>query len=130
MSIRGIGTDILEINRFEQVYSRWGNKFINKIFNKIEVPNLSWKKKLIENLAGKFAAKEAISKAYGTGIGSSLSFKDITIKKDRLGKPWVSMNKKNKKEKVHISISHSLNHAIAFAILESLEWMIRYLEKF
>ena len=130
MSIRGIGTDILEINRFEQVYSRWGNKFINKIFNKIEVPNLSSKKKLIENLAGKFAAKEAISKAYGTGIGSSLSFKDITIKKDRLGKPWVSMNKKNKKEKVHISISHSLNHAIAFAILESLEWMIRYLEKF
>ena len=114
-------TDILEINRFEQVYSRWGNKFINKIFNKIEVPNLSSKKKLIENLAGKFAAKEAISKAYGTGIGSSLSFKDITIKKDRLGKPWVSMNKKNKKEKVHISISHSLNHAIAFAILESLE---------
>ena len=121
MSIRGIGTDILEINRFEQVYSRWGNKFINKIFNKIEVPNLSSKKKLIENLAGKFAAKEAISKAYGTGIGSSLSFKDITIKKDRLGKPWGSMNKKNKKEKVHISISHSLNHAIAFAILESLE---------
>ncbi|MFL2630436.1 MAG: holo-ACP synthase [Thermodesulfobacteriota bacterium] len=121
MSIRGIGTDILEINRFEQVYSRWGNKFINKIFNNIEVPNLSSKKKLIENLAGKFAAKEAISKAYGTGIGSSLSFKDITIKKDRLGKPWVSMNKNNKKEKVHISISHSSNHAIAFAILESLE---------
>jgi holo-[acyl-carrier protein] synthase len=121
MNIKGIGTDILEINRFERVYRRWGNKFLNKIFNDIEVLNFSSKKKFLENLAGKFAAKEAISKAYGTGIGSSLSFKDITIKKDSLGKPWVYLKKNSEKERIHISISHSSNHAIAFAILEGLE---------
>ena len=125
--INGIGTDILDIRRFERLYLNWGNRLLSRLFNKNEIPSYSSKKKFIQSLAGKFAAKEAISKAFGTGIGSVIGFKDIKILKNKNGAPTASIDNINDKV-IHISISHSDYYAIAFAILEK-KWMIQFLEK-
>ena len=125
--INGIGTDILDIRRFERLYLNWGNRLVSRLFNKNEIPSYSSKKKFIQSLAGKFAAKEAISKAFGTGIGSVIWFKDIKILKNKNGAPTASIDNINDKI-IHISISHSDYYAIAFAILEK-KWMIQFLGK-
>ncbi len=115
--IKGIGLDILEIARFESLYLKWGTKLTNKLFNKDEVVSAKSQKRFIETLSGKFAAKEAISKALGTGIGSFVSFKDIKIIKNNVGKPIVIYRGKESKV-IHLSISHSNNYAAAFAVIE------------
>jgi holo-[acyl-carrier protein] synthase len=115
--IKGIGTDILDIKRFEKIYLNWGIRLINKLFNEDELPTYSSKKKFVQSLAGKFAAKEAISKAFGTGISSGLGFKDIKILKNKNGTPIASI-KNSINKSMHISISHSDHYAVAFAILE------------
>ena len=93
--INGIGTDILDIRRFERLYLNWGNRLLSRLFNKNEIPSYSSKKKFIQSLAGKFAAKEAISKAFGTGIGSVIGFKDIKILKNKNGAPTASIDNIN-----------------------------------
>ena len=125
--INGIGTDILDIRRFERLYLNWGNRLLSRLFNKNEIPSYSSKKKFIQSLAGKFAAKEAISIAFGTWIGSVIGFKDIKILKNKNGAPTASIDNINDKV-IHISISHSDYYAIAFAILEK-KWMIQFLGK-
>ena len=115
--INGIGTDILDIRRFERLYLNWGNRLLSRLFNKNEIPSYSSRKKFIQSLAAKFAAKVAISKAFGTGIGSVIGFKDIKILKNKNGAPTASIDNINDKI-IHISISHSDYYAIAFAILE------------
>ena len=115
--VRGIGVDISEIERFGKLYAKWGSKLLNRIFNEDEIPKTTSQKRVIESLSGKFAAKEAVSKAYGTGIGSYISFKDISILKNKYGKPVVSLKNKNAK-KIHLSISHTDTCAIAFVVLE------------
>ncbi|AJD28221.1 holo-ACP synthase [Clostridium botulinum] len=122
--IYGIGTDITEIRRIEKAITRNKN-FINKLFTKNEMD--LWEKKnfKLEFIAGRFAAKEAISKALGTGI-RDFNFKDIEIINDELGKPQVLLKPKaeniirkiSKSYKIHLSISHEKEYAIAYALLE------------
>lgn len=120
--IIGIGTDIIEIERIEKAIKRNKN-FLDKLFTKDE--NILFKSKSMrtEVIAGNFAAKEAISKALGTGV-RGFSFKDIEILRDELGKPIAKLNEKvedkieNKSYKLNISISHNNTSAIAFAVLE------------
>ncbi|ACQ52646.1 holo-ACP synthase [Clostridium botulinum] len=122
--IYGIGTDITEIRRIEKAITRNKN-FINKLFTKNEMD--LWEKKnfKLEFIAGRFAAKEAISKALGTGI-RDFNFKDIEIINDELGKPQVILKPKaeniirkiSKSYKIHLSISHEKEYAIAYALLE------------
>ncbi|MCR1934435.1 holo-ACP synthase [Clostridium tepidum] len=122
--IYGIGTDITEIKRIERATIRNKN-FINKLFTKNEVE--AWEKKNfnIEFIAGRFAAKEAISKALGTGI-RGFNFKDIEIINNKLGKPEVILKpraegiikKISRDYKIHLSISHEKEYAIAYALLE------------
>ena len=76
------------------------------------------KNKFIATLAGKFAAKEAISKALGSGIGKKLRFKEISILNETSGKPFAKIDRYNL-ENIHISISHSNDNAVALAIIEN-----------
>ncbi|HIC76584.1 MAG TPA: holo-[acyl-carrier-protein] synthase [Candidatus Dadabacteria bacterium] len=115
--IKGVGVDILDIDRFGKLYAKWGSRLLNRIFNDDEIPEASSQKKTIQSLSGKFAAKEAISKAYGTGIGSFISFKDIKILKGESGQP-IACLKNNKLEKLHLSISHTDTYAVAFVTIE------------
>lgn len=117
--IKGIGIDICELKRIEAILQKQP-KFVNRILTdqeKLYLEELTEKRK-VEFLAGRFAAKEAFSKARGTGIGSDLSFLDIEIHKDEKGKPFI-FKPQNKGEIAYLSISHSKDYAVAQVIIES-----------
>jgi holo-[acyl-carrier protein] synthase len=117
--IKGIGIDICELKRIESILQKQP-KFVNRILTdqeKLYLEGLSDKRK-VEFIAGRFAAKEAFSKAKGTGIGSDVSFLDIEIHKDDKGKPYI-IKPESKEEVVHLSISHSKEYAVAQVIIES-----------
>ena len=120
--IIGIGNDIIEIERIEKAISEEG--FKNKIYSQRELENIEKRGNRAETYAGIFSAKEAISKAIGTGV-REFSLTDLEILNDDLGKPYVVVSEKldkilrNKKEdyQIEISISHSKKYAIAMAII-------------
>lgn len=121
--IIGIGTDIIEIDRIQKALERNAN-FIDKIFTKNEIEYLKKRNLRPEFVAGKFAAKEAVAKALGTGF-RGFDFKDIETDKNTLGKPLVflkgnakKMAKKWTNYKIHLTISHSRDYATAYAVLE------------
>lgn len=120
--IKGIGTDIIEIERIKKAMIN--KSFINRIYNESELKDIYGGNLKANSLAGKFSAKEAVSKALGTGM-TGFSFKDIEILKDNAGRPYVIL--KNNAEKtasqfgpysISVSISHSRENAVATAILE------------
>lgn len=107
-----IGCDIIEISRIKNSIEKFGNKFISRILTNSEIELYNKKGNKAEFIAGRFSAKESISKAFGCGIGENLSFVDIEIMPDELGKPFVKI-KGIKKENINISISHSRDNAIS-----------------
>ena len=126
MNTLGIGVDIIENRRVKK--SILNKKFVSRIFSNSEIND---SKKSV-NKAGffskRFAAKEAFSKALGTGFRNGLNFKDVSIVNDKFGKPFIKKNnkinnfmkKKFKTKKINIllSISDEKKHSIAFVILE------------
>ena len=120
--IVGIGNDIIEIERIEKAISKEG--FKNKIYTQRELENIKKRGNRAETYAGVFSAKEAISKAIGTGV-REFSLTDLEILNDDLGKPYVVVSErldkiiKSKKEnyQIEISISHSKKYAIAMVII-------------
>ncbi|HZG59840.1 MAG TPA: holo-ACP synthase [Anoxybacillus sp.] len=117
--IVGIGIDIVEIKRIKEIVERQP-KFIERILSETEKKRffqLSETRK-IEFLAGRFAAKEAYAKAVGTGIGKELSFTDIHIHNDEKGKPFIPSV--TPEQRIHLSISHSDDYAVAQVIIERL----------
>ena len=91
MKIFGIGTDIVNIVRMEKSLKRYGSKFKNNIFSKNEITYCEKKKNSGAFYAKRFAAKEALSKALGTGIRKGINFKDIEIFNDNFGKPSIKL---------------------------------------
>ena len=91
MKIFGIGTDIVNIKRMEKSLKRHGNKFKNNIFSKNEITYCEKKKNSGAFYAKRFAAKEALSKALGTGIRKGIDFKNIEILNDNFGKPSIKL---------------------------------------
>jgi len=117
MMIIGIGMDLVEIDRIEKLRKKQP-RFPERILTKAELnqyESLNEKRKS-EFLAGRFAAKEAYSKARGTGIGGELSFLDIEIITDEKGRPMI---KRPDFGKVHLSISHTKSYAAAQVIIET-----------
>ena len=121
--ILGVGTDIVEIRRIKKAMEGNG-KFLEKIFTTTELEYLKSRNFRAEYVAGRFAAKEAVAKALGTGF-RGFDFKDIEIDWTTLGKPIVILKGKAKlianKEgqyNIHLSISHGEDSAVAYAILE------------
>ncbi|OFO30603.1 MULTISPECIES: holo-ACP synthase [Fusobacterium] len=120
--IVGIGNDIIEIERIEKAISK--ESFKNKIYTQRELKNIEKRGNRTETYAGIFSAKEAISKAIGTGV-REFSLTDLEILNDDLGKPYVVVSEKldkilkTKKEdyQIEISISHSRKYATAMAII-------------
>ena len=120
--IVGIGNDIIEIERIEKAISKEG--FKDKIYTQRELENIKKRGNRAETYAGVFSAKEAISKAIGTGV-REFSLTDLEILNDNLGKPYVVVSEKldkilkTKKEdyQIEISISHSRKYATAMAII-------------
>ncbi len=119
-SIRGLGNDIIEIDRMRQSIERHGQHFLNRLFTQQEQDYCYKFKDPVPHFAGRFAAKEAIVKALGTGIGAKISWHDIEIVNDPDGKPEVTLSPSAREHfqdpQILVSISHSSSYATAVAI--------------
>ena len=113
-----VGTDIIQISRIEKLIDRYGDTFKERYLTQKEIAIA----KKVETLAGFWAAKEAISKALGCGIGAELSFHDIIIAKDHKGAPYFKLTKEAQKvfeiTSSSLSISHDGGFAIAIAVVD------------
>lgn len=123
MVIIGIGTDVVQIPRIERLLNLYQQRFIERILSPSEIQklNISNKESFGNFLAKRFAAKEAFSKAIGSGIGRGLSFKDISVLNDDLGRPFIeiSSNKFNHLL-IHLSISDDYPIAMAFVVISRM----------
>jgi len=110
--IHGVGVDIVEIERLKQAIQRWDEAFLNRVFTETEIKYSMQKRFPFQHLAARFAAKEAIIKAFGDTF---IALKDIEISNDKFGKPRCAIH--NKKNKIHLSIAHTDKYAIATAVI-------------
>ncbi len=122
--IFGSGVDIVEVFRMEDSIRKWGDGFLKKIFTDKEIEYSNSKRFSCQHFAARFAAKEAVVKAFGEPKKFPIKWTEIEILKDEEGKPIVQFHNdalklKNKKKitKVMLSISHSKNYAVANVIL-------------
>ncbi|TQQ56647.1 holo-ACP synthase [Vibrio cholerae] len=123
--IVGLGTDIAEIERVEKALARSGESFARRILSDVEFEQFQSLKQQARFLAKRFAAKEAASKALGTGIAQGVTFQDFTINNNELGKPLLALNGKAAQLatqlgvcSIHLSISDERHYAMATVILE------------
>lgn len=118
--MKGIGCDIIEIERIAKVLERHGPSFLAKTFTANEQNYCLKHKQPAPHLAGRFAAKEAVAKALGCGFGTELSFLDVEITRDPSGKPVVSLspeaNERFQNPRLLVTISHAKKYATAYAI--------------
>ena len=122
----GIGVDIIENLRIKR--SITNKRFLTRVFSNTEITNSKKTTNKTGYFSKRFAAKEAFSKALGTGFRKGLNFNDISIVNDKNGKPSIKLNNKlkniinskfkTKKINVFLSISDEKNHSIAFVVLE------------
>jgi len=124
MSIYGIGSDIVNITRFKQALKN--KNFKKKIFSTNELKIIENKFNKVASYAKKFAAKEAFSKALGTGISGGISFKDISINNDKKGKPYIYLLGKTKtivqlkikkRYKTFLTITDEQKYAFAMVVI-------------
>jgi len=118
--IKGLGTDIIEIARIASSIERYGQRFLDRIFTHQEQQYCFQYPKPASHFAGRFAAKEAVVKALGTGFRKGISWQDIEIINGALGNPEVKLSACLREQfdptEVLVSISHSRNYATAVAI--------------
>ena len=123
MAIVGIGTDIVECLRIAQMIERHGELFLTRVFTQLEIEYCSSRKAATQHYSGRWAAKEAVLKAMGTGWSNGISWRDIEVRNDESGKPAIALGggarETCEKMGIHemlISISHCRSHATAHAI--------------
>lgn len=123
--IFGTGIDIIEVARIASSYERFGEKFVNRILLPDEIAYCLTHKNPAPFLAVRFAAKEAISKAFGTGVGAALGWQDMEIRRKPSGEPFVVLHGKGKvlfetrgAKQLLVSLSHTEHYAAATAVLE------------
>ena len=122
--IAGTGIDIVEIPRMREAVEKWGDNFISKIFTDREVKYSTSKRFSEQHFAARFAAKEAVVKAFGEPNKSPIRWTEIEVINDREGKPVIEfrgdalkLKKKKRVDEVIVSMSHSKNYAVASVIL-------------
>lgn len=124
-SVLGMGIDLVETDRLEKMLERWGDHFKQKVFRDEERSYCDGKAEPWRHYAGRFAVKEAVSKAFGTGIGEHIDWLDIEVRRNHeTGAPSVRLSDKAQALAEHrgireimVSISHTRHYAVAQAIL-------------
>ncbi len=115
--IKGLGIDIIEIDRIKAAHKKYGDNFLGKIFTEREIKYCTNRKTFkFPEMAARFAAKEAYAKAIGTGL-AGIKFKEIEIINNENGKPHIAISGKIMKN-VHVSLTHSVNYAAASVVIE------------
>ncbi|HTL73151.1 MAG TPA: holo-ACP synthase [bacterium] len=123
--ILGTGIDLIEVARIASSFERFGERFVNRVLLPDEIAYCLSHKNPAPFLAVRFAAKEAISKAFGTGIGAQLGWQDMEVRRKESGEPFVVLHGKGAElfasrgaQRLLISLTHTENYAAATAILE------------
>lgn len=123
--ILGTGIDLIEVARIAASFEKFGERFVNRILLPDEIAYSLTHKNPAPFLAARFAAKEAVSKAFGTGIGAQLGWHDIEIKRRESGEPFVRLHGKGADllaargaKRLLVSLTHTENYAAVIAILE------------
>lgn len=123
--IKGVGADLIRVGRLEKAVQRSGNRFLDRVFCLEELQYCRSKKNPFPHLAVRFAAKEAILKALGTGWGLGLGWKEVLIYHDEDGRPRVNLKGKAQERAqklgiadILISLSHEGEYALAFAVAQ------------
>src|SRR3954453_10610213 len=126
MSVLGVGVDLVENARIEHSLERFGERFLHRVFTAGEIEYCQSMKFPARHFAARFAAKEAVSKAFGTGIGKAMGWRDIDVHRKPSGEPFVVLEGGAKElaaarkiTEVWISLSHTDHHAVATIVLES-----------
>ena len=125
--IYGIGTDIVAVERFQRFMDGGNSALIERLFTNSERSGCARRKDAASCLAARFAAKEAFLKALGTGLRDGISWQEMEVSNNDLGKPELTLSGKateqfRRKEltRIHLSLSHDGGNAIAMVVLESL----------
>jgi holo-[acyl-carrier protein] synthase len=125
MSVIGTGIDLVECARIQRVLERFGDRFLQRVFTEGEIAYAMSMKFPARHLAARFAAKEAVSKAFGTGIGKAMGWRDIDIQKKPSGEPFVVFSGPAKQLATErgvtaalVTLSHTEHHAMAAVVLE------------
>ena len=123
--ILGTGIDLIEVARIAASFEKFGDRFVNRILLPDEIAYCRQHRQPAPFLAARFAAKEAISKAFGTGICAQLGWQDMEIRRKESGEPFVVLHGQGKKlfrsrraKRLLVSLSHTANYAAATAVLE------------
>ena len=126
MAILGIGVDMVEVDRIQKSLDRFGERFVRRVFTDGEIAYCQSMKYPARHFAARFAAKEAVSKAFGTGIGKAMGWRDIDVHKKESGEPFLvfhggaeSLARQRGAIIGWISLSHTADHAVAMIALES-----------
>jgi holo-[acyl-carrier protein] synthase len=126
MAVVGVGTDMVDCQRIEQMIQRHGDRFLERVFSAEEIAYCLRGKRPAEHFAARFAAKEAILKALGTGWIGKIAWADMALLPDTLGKPVLRLTghtaelaAEQKITRWHVSMSHTRTQAVAVAIAES-----------
>ncbi|HEV3409563.1 MAG TPA: holo-ACP synthase [Chthoniobacterales bacterium] len=118
MSVLGVGIDIIETARIEHSLERFGDRFKHRVFTDDEIAYCESMKFPARHFAARFAAKEAVSKAFGTGIGGTMGWRDIEVHRQESGQPFIVLQgsaKQHADTRGISSISVSLSHADAYS---------------
>lgn len=120
----GIGTDIIEVERIKSAHERHGERFLSRILTEDERAYCFKMKNPYPHLAARFAAKEAVSKAFTTGIGKALGWKSIEVRKGLRLKPVVHLDEQGERLLKHVggtdvllTLSHTANYATAVSVI-------------
>lgn len=120
--IRGVGIDIIEIDRIRESIESQGERFLAKVFTPAEILYCSSKHNAAQHFAARFAAKEAASKALSTGWAGDFRWKDVELNNEASGQPRLTFHGplagSLDKAAVHVSLSHSHSHVVAVVIIE------------
>ncbi|MBN2461480.1 MAG: holo-ACP synthase [Candidatus Cloacimonetes bacterium] len=125
--IYGTGIDIIEVERIGRLIGR-KEKYLRRVFTEVEIAYCNSFKCKAMNFAGRFAAKEAFSKALGTGFSNGIKLNEIEIINDKLGKPEIRLYGGTKAffedkrlDKIFVSITHIKNYASACVVIEKIK---------
>jgi holo-[acyl-carrier protein] synthase len=125
MSVIGIGVDLIECARIRHSIDRFGDRFLHRVFTDGEIEYSMSMKFPERHLSARFAGKEAVAKAFGTGIGKAMSWRNIDIQKKESGEPFLvfygpaqELAAKRGVTSALITLSHTEHHAMASVVLE------------
>jgi holo-[acyl-carrier protein] synthase len=128
VSVIGIGVDLVENARIEHSLERFGDRFLHRVFTSGEIEYCQSMKFPARHFAARFAAKEAVSKAFGTGIGKAMGWKDIDVRRKQSGEPYLvlgggaqQLGDERGVRRAVVTLSHTEHHAMACVVLDGSE---------